>query len=314
MVLTAFLTFALAFHNVQATTRHTLFDTQVPESTAQDSSHEFGIELTPAIDEQVTSPDGTRLPPATQIVDNGGAVWTLVGQLVLRNGQQTGGLGTILTWCGGQIHVFGVDSQWWRWIGSGWSPVGTIDPCGSTSPPPTSGTSQDGTRVPPATQIIDNTGAVWRIAGTTILRNGQGTGGQGTILTWCSGQIHVFGVDNQWWRWIDSGWSPVGTIDPCTGSGPPQGPTPGLSFTLFFTPPVNYATSVDYCTVELRRASDGATVATNNLGKPAVVGGEISVDITTLVNPLPSGSYYAVVIAIGPGGSTPGSPSPVFVK
>jgi hypothetical protein len=71
---------------------------------------------------------------------------------------------------------------------------------------------------------------------------------------------------------------------------------------------------VDYCTVELRRASDGATVATNNLGKPAVVGGEISVDITTLVNPLPSGSYYAVVIAIGPGGSTPGTPSPVFVK
>ena len=82
---------------------------------------------------------------------------------------------------------------------------------------------------------------------------------------------------------------------------------------LFFDPPVNYATSVDSCTVELHRA-DGVTVATGNLGKPAVVSGEISVDITALVSPLPAGSYYVVVTAIGPGGSTPGSPSPVFTK
>jgi hypothetical protein len=77
------------------------------------------------------SPDGTRLPPASQIVDASGATWTIAGVSILRNGQQTGGWGTIITWCGGQIHVLGGDNQWWRWTG-GWSPVGTIDPCGGT--------------------------------------------------------------------------------------------------------------------------------------------------------------------------------------
>jgi len=66
--------------------------------------------------------------------------------------------------------------------------------------------------------------------------------------------------------------------------------------------------------VEVHRVSDGATVATRDLGKPTVINGEISADITMLVSPLPAGSYYTVVIAIGPGGSTPGSPSAVFVR
>jgi subtilisin family serine protease len=76
-----------------------------------------------------TSPDGTRVPPATQIIDDTGAVWTLNGQSILRNGQATGSATTI-TWCGGRIHVFALDNQWWRWVG-GWTPVGTVDPCGS---------------------------------------------------------------------------------------------------------------------------------------------------------------------------------------
>jgi regulation of enolase protein 1 (concanavalin A-like superfamily) len=91
-------------------------------------------------------------------------------------------------------------------------------------------------------------------------------------------------------------------------------PVPIQSATLYFDPPLNYSTSVNSCTLELHRAADGATVATSNLGKPAVVSGQISVDITALVSPLPAGSYYSVVIAIGPGGSTPGSPSPVFTR
>jgi len=86
---------------------------------------------------------------------------------------------------------------------------------------------------------------------------------------------------------------------------------------LVFVAPVDYATNVTSCTVELRRSIDAVTatpVATRNLGKPAIVNGEISVDISTLVNPLPSGSYYAVVVATGPGGSTPSAPSAVFSK
>jgi hypothetical protein len=78
-------------------------------------------------------------------------------------------------------------------------------------------------------------------------------------------------------------------------------------------PPTDYATNVTSVTVQLRRGADPVTaapVATRNLSKPGVVGGEVSVDISTLVNPLAAGSYYAVVVTTGSGGSTPSKPSP----
>ena len=95
------------------------------------------------------------------------------------------------------------------------------------------------------------------------------------------------------------------------------GPTIPLPTTLVFVPPVDYATNVARCTLQLRRSVDAPTArpaATMNLGKPAVVGGEISVDISTFVDLLPEGFYYAVVVSTGPGGSTPSSPSAVFSK
>jgi regulation of enolase protein 1 (concanavalin A-like superfamily) len=90
-----------------------------------------------------------------------------------------------------------------------------------------------------------------------------------------------------------------------------------LPTTVVFVAPVDYATNVTSCTVELRLSGTSVTstpAATRNLGKPAVVNGEISVDISTLVNPLPAGTYYAVVVATGPGGSTPSAPSGMFSK
>ncbi len=86
---------------------------------------------------------------------------------------------------------------------------------------------------------------------------------------------------------------------------------------VVFVPSADHATSVTSYTVAMYRATDPVTaspVATRNLGKPAVVNGEISVDISTLVNSLPAGSYYAVVRATGPGGTTPSTKSPTFTK
>jgi hypothetical protein len=86
---------------------------------------------------------------------------------------------------------------------------------------------------------------------------------------------------------------------------------------VVFVPSANHATSVTSYTVAIYRASDPVSatpVATRNLGKPAVVSGQISVDISTLVNPLPAGSYYAVVRATGPGGTTPSTKSANFTK
>ncbi len=92
---------------------------------------------------------------------------------------------------------------------------------------------------------------------------------------------------------------------------------PPVITSVVFVPPTDYSTNVTSVTVELRRSSDLTTaspVASRNLGKPAVVNGEITVDISTLVDPLPAGSYYAVIVTTGPGGSTPSSPSGTFSK
>jgi chitinase len=87
--------------------------------------------------------------------------------------------------------------------------------------------------------------------------------------------------------------------------------------TVVFVPSADHATNVTSYVVALYRSTDPATaspVATRDIGKPAIVAGEISVDISTLVNPLAAGSYYAIVRAAGPGGTTPSAPSPSFTK
>ena len=76
----------------------------------------------------VTSPEGTRLPPASRIVDDQGHVWTLNGVIVMRDNVPTTGWGTVIAWCGGKVHIFGTDSQWWTWADT-WIAAGTVDPC-----------------------------------------------------------------------------------------------------------------------------------------------------------------------------------------
>jgi hypothetical protein len=87
--------------------------------------------------------------------------------------------------------------------------------------------------------------------------------------------------------------------------------------TLVFVPSSDHATNVTSYTVAIYRAADPITaspVATRDLGKPSVVSGEISVNISTLVDPLPAGSYKAVVRATGPGGTTASTASASFTR
>jgi regulation of enolase protein 1 (concanavalin A-like superfamily) len=101
---------------------------------------------------------------------------------------------------------------------------------------------------------------------------------------------------------------------PTSGVTPP--PTPTGPTRVVFVPSADHATVTSYV-VSMRGAgqsTSGAPVATRDLGKPSPVNGEISIDISTLVDPLPTGSYYAVVSATGPGGTSPSTPSPTFAK
>jgi regulation of enolase protein 1 (concanavalin A-like superfamily) len=86
---------------------------------------------------------------------------------------------------------------------------------------------------------------------------------------------------------------------------------------LAFEVPADYASTVSSLTIELRRATESTAAAPSAIlpiGAPATVNGEITVDITDLIIPLPLGSYYAVVVARGPAGSAASSPSPSFSR
>jgi endonuclease/exonuclease/phosphatase family metal-dependent hydrolase len=109
------------------------------------------------------------------------------------------------------------------------APTPTPTPISTPTP---STESADGTRCPPASGIIDDSGAVWTIgAGSTILRNGsQIGGGYGFEILWYQRAIYVLGTDYNWYRWIDNAWSNIGPRDPSssnpTPTPTPAGPTP----------------------------------------------------------------------------------------
>ena len=70
------------------------------------------------------------MPPATVIVDNDLASWTIGPNLeTLRNGVHAGGgYGSSYLWYENVLYVVGTDDNWWRWTGSGWVFVGPLDP------------------------------------------------------------------------------------------------------------------------------------------------------------------------------------------
>ena len=68
--------------------------------------------------------------------------------------------------------------------------------------------------------------------------------------------------------------------------------TAPLPFRVVFGPSSDHTTDVTSYAVAIYRSVDPVTaspVTTRDLGKPTVVGGEITVDITTLITPLPAG-------------------------
>jgi hypothetical protein len=119
--------------------------------------------------------------------------------------------GTVLV-AGGYSFVWGEGPWWWR-SASAELYFGATVPGGQLASP-------DGTTVPTATQIVDNSAVIWTIGSNeAILRNGvQAAGGWGSKILWTSNTIYVLGIDSNWWQWTGSNWLNVGPTTP-GGSG-----------------------------------------------------------------------------------------------
>jgi regulation of enolase protein 1 (concanavalin A-like superfamily) len=92
------------------------------------------------------------------------------------------------------------------------------------------------------------------------------------------------------------------------GGPPPQ---------VVFNPSPDHAVVMHYLLEIFRQGDTPGTstpIATRNLGKPAVVNNEISVDIATLITPLAPGNYIATVSAVNANGSCRSAPPSAFVR
>jgi hypothetical protein len=71
------------------------------------------------------SPDGTTIPSATSITDNGGAVWTVSAGVIYRNGATVGETYNVavLLWYGGMVYHCGTGGQWYVCLNDIWLKV-----------------------------------------------------------------------------------------------------------------------------------------------------------------------------------------------
>ncbi|MEP6917896.1 MAG: hypothetical protein ABJC89_19780, partial [Acidobacteriota bacterium] len=214
-------------------TAGTTYQLMVQSTGAAGNTASVAASLTTVINLPTSeSPDATLVPPAARIVDAQGAEWTMSGGAILRNGASAaGGSGVKMLWSGGSIYVLGsTGGSWWKWLGAGWTNVGSAQP-GATVTPPPGPPSADGTLVPPEIQIIDATGALWTMSGGAILRNGaSAAGGSGVKILWSGGSIYVLGsTGGSWWKWLGAGWMNVGPTQPGGTVTPPPPPPSGGS-------------------------------------------------------------------------------------
>jgi hypothetical protein len=136
------------------------------------------------------SPNNTTIPPATSIVDTGGAIWTLVNGVVYQNGA-TAGVNynvALVLYFGNSVYHKTNSGVFFCWMGSFWS---------LTRDPRLGGTSPDGTAIPSATYIIDSSNNVWTVVGGVIYRNNQTVGNtyNVSLLLWYGGKIWHIGTN-----------------------------------------------------------------------------------------------------------------------
>jgi hypothetical protein len=168
-----------------------------------------------------SSASGTAIPPASSITDSSGAVWTLSGGSVYRNGakaQNTYNVSLIL-WYGGSIYHEGTGGQFYQWNGSNWVP---------SNDPRLGGTSADGTTLPTSPYIIDKAGAIWTLVNGVIYKNGSTVGNtyNVSLVLWYGGKIWHCGTGGQYY--VNAAVS--GQWLPCNDPRPPIAPPAGMFY------------------------------------------------------------------------------------
>jgi hypothetical protein len=160
-----------------------------------------------------SSASGTMIPPATEIVDGSGNVWTMPsltspGNIIYENGSPTTGDGShvLVLYYGGSMYAENTGGLWYRWTGSGWTYIASGVPQPSTS----------GTTIPSATQIVDSSGNIWTMPrltspGNIIYLNGTPTTGDGdhVLVLYEQGTVYAENDGNVWYKWTGSGWLPI---------------------------------------------------------------------------------------------------------
>lgn len=200
--------------------------------------------------EALYPPSSSNSAPTVSITSPGNRLSVMQGTTLMFSGsasdKQDGDLTSRMTWSSNLIGQFGYGGSFDYALPGGTHAITTsvTDNAGATSTSQITITlsasnltpSADGTTTPPASQIVDNTLNVWTLSGKSILRNGQYTAGEGSIIAWCGGQIAVFGTDYQWWNWGGGGWYPIGTTSTCGATTTqPYNPPPSSSISLTAT-------------------------------------------------------------------------------
>ena len=230
--------------------------------------------------------------------------WTIgPGLETLRNGVHVGGgYATQLRCEGGTMYVVGLDNHWYQSTGGGWQFIGAF-PGGAPSAPSA-----------PASGGGTNCQGTWTIGpGLETLRDGVHVGwGYGSQYRCEQGTIYVLGGDSNWYGWNGSGWALFGPSLPGSGGGSSTG---SLRYAVF-TPSIDHDSNVDAYYLEIVLVgSEPFTMVQGSIGKPAVVGGECRVDISSLLSQIPPGrftEFVAVITAVNQYGNSGAAVSAPF--
>jgi hypothetical protein len=231
-----------------------------------------------AQDPRTASASGATVPPATQLIDSNGGVWTVGNALCYLNGVQADGCSNVQTllWYSGQMYVNNFFGQWYIWNGDGWGLIAQ-DPRPSAASP--MDVSASGTTIPAAKQIIDSSGGVWTVSGPggVCYRNGVQAGGCSNVasLLWYGGHLYVYNTYGQWWLWNGSSWGAI--------AGNPWATSPSATTAVLTHHNDNLRTG--WNKTETTLTPQALSSATSKFGLVATVGVDDEIDAQPLVVP-----------------------------